>query len=134
MFGLRAVGLGLAALGAQAAALLAVPALAVAAPPAAAAPAAPTAPYVIVYKNSVSSPGNATAELHNTASVNPGLTYASAFKGFAASLTGAQLAVVQSDPDVAYVEPTSPSPRPACRRWPRARPSRSGSGGSVPAP
>ncbi len=70
-----------------------------------AAEAAQPAPYVIVYKNSVVSPGNATAALHQAAGVNPGLTYASALKGFAASLTGAQLAAVQSDPNVAYVEP-----------------------------
>ena len=103
--GFQALGLGLAALAAQACALLAVPALAGAAPVAPATSASPAAPYVIVYKDSVSSPGNETAALHKAAGVNPGLTYASAFKGFAASLTGSQLTAVQSDPNVAYVEP-----------------------------
>lgn len=106
MTSLRALAAGLVMAGAQLGALTVGPALATAAPSVPQpAQALQPVPYVIVYEDSVSSPANATAALHTTAGVDPSFTYASALKGFAASLTPAQLAAVQSDPDVAYVEP-----------------------------
>jgi subtilisin family serine protease len=62
-------------------------------------------PYVVVYKSSDHQPGTTTANFHSQNGVNPSFTYSSALKGFAATLTNAQLKSVQQNPDVAYVQP-----------------------------
>jgi hypothetical protein len=68
-----------------------------------AADAAP-ASYVVVYKNAVAQPATKTASLKAEIKIKPKFTYASAFKGFAATLTAKQLQSVKADPNVAYVE------------------------------
>jgi subtilisin family serine protease len=62
-------------------------------------------PYVVVYQNTVGHPGKTTATLGHKLGFDSTFTYGSALKGFAAKLTGWQLHAVESDPDVAYVEP-----------------------------
>jgi subtilisin len=62
--------------------------------------------YVVVYKNrDVPDVASKTAKLHAATGLKAHFEYAHALKGFAASLSDAQLRAVKSDPDVAYVEP-----------------------------
>ncbi len=63
-------------------------------------------PYVVVYKNrAVPDVSGETLKLHHSFGVTPNFEYAHSVKGFATSLTGAQLKAIESQPDVAYVEP-----------------------------
>ena len=85
-------------------------ALALALPAAAAAPAAGAAQaagsrYVVVYKRSVGSAEAQTSALQGRLRFASDFRYASALKGFAATLTPGQVRALAHDPSVAYVEP-----------------------------
>ncbi len=63
-------------------------------------------PYVVVYKNgAVADVASTTNQLHAATGVTATFEYAHALKGFAASMSTAQLAAVKADPAVAFVEP-----------------------------
>ncbi len=83
--------------------LAAAAAVALAAP--AAATVAGTSPYVVVYRDTVSDVGTTTSALAQTLGFSTSFRYSSAIKGFAARLTDAQLGALESDPQVAFVEP-----------------------------
>jgi subtilisin family serine protease len=67
--------------------------------------AAAGSPYVVVYKGNASDVNGATSALETQAGIRPTAEYRSALKGFAASLTAAQLSALRSNPSVAYVTP-----------------------------
>jgi subtilisin len=81
--------------GAMGVALLATPA----------AHAATPTPYVVVYKHTVSSVDATTDGLQRGLGFRSSFRYASALKGFAASLSAEQLNAIHADPQVAFVEP-----------------------------
>lgn len=63
-------------------------------------------PYVVVYKNgAVPDVASKTNKVHADTGVTATFEYAHALKGFAASMSTSQLDAVESDPDVAFVEP-----------------------------
>jgi subtilisin family serine protease len=62
-------------------------------------------PYVVVYQNTVSQVGKTTGALGHKLGFKSTFNYRSALKGFAANLTGWQLHALESDPQVAFVEP-----------------------------
>lgn len=74
-----------------------------------AAPAAAMAgkakPYVVVYRHSVGHVGRTTNGLGRKVGFTTTFRYSSALKGFAAKLTGNQLHELESDSQVAFVEP-----------------------------
>jgi subtilisin family serine protease len=78
-------------------------AAAVAAVSASAAVAA-TAPYVVAYGTATADPDAATTGLEQRGGFKSKFRYKAAVEGFAATLSDAQLKVVQSSPDVAYIE------------------------------
>jgi subtilisin family serine protease len=59
----------------------------------------------VVYKGSVASPDVQTSGLQSKLGFSSSFRYGSALKGFAATLTAAQLQAVKADPAVAFVEP-----------------------------
>lgn len=59
--------------------------------------------YIVTYKDSVSSPGRETASRERRANFVSRRVYANALKGFAASLSRAQVNQLESDPEVASV-------------------------------
>lgn len=59
-----------------------------------------SAPYIVVYRQGVSANAKAGAN-----GVTPSFVYRQAVSGFAANLTGGQLARIRSDPDVVIVQP-----------------------------
>lgn len=63
---------------------------------------------IVVLKDSVSGAGSVAAAHARTPEVQQGRVYASALKGFSASVTGAGLAGLLADPRVAYVERDGP--------------------------
>jgi subtilisin len=67
--------------------------------------AAGPAPYVVVLKDGVASAGTATKGMEKALRFSARLRYESALKGFAADLTAAQLARVEADPAVEFVQP-----------------------------
>jgi subtilisin len=70
---------------------------------AAATAAASSAPYVVVYHESVADPSAATAALETKAGFRAKFRYRAALAGFAATLSYTQLNLVKADPGVAYV-------------------------------
>lgn len=62
-------------------------------------------PYVVVYNDTVSDVGAATAGLKERLEFTPTFLYSSAIKGFAARLTSDQLSALRASPEVAFVEP-----------------------------
>jgi len=66
---------------------------------------AAAAPYVVVLKDRVASAGTATNGMEKALRFSARFRYDSALKGFAADLTDAQLAKLQADPAVDFVEP-----------------------------
>jgi subtilisin family serine protease len=79
--------------------------LAVGAPPAAAAPPAPTSPQIVVLRDATADPDGAIDTLARTHDLKLKHRYERVLDGFAADLTAAQLAALQADPAVAFVEP-----------------------------
>lgn len=67
--------------------------------------ASPARPYVVVFRDSVMDSGATTSALAKGLSFAPTFRYGSALKGFAARLTARQLAEVQADPNVKFVQP-----------------------------
>lgn len=72
---------------------------------ASAAHAATPSPYVVVYKHTLSSVDATTDGLQRGLGFESSFRYASALKGFAASLNAKQLDAIRSNPQVAFVEP-----------------------------
>ena len=68
----------------------------------AAAPAA--APYVVVLSDGLAAPDTVMDDLLSSLRLKPRLRYGDALDGFAADLTGAQLAALRSDPAVAFIQ------------------------------
>jgi subtilisin family serine protease len=66
---------------------------------------AAAAPYVVVLRDDAADGGRAVEKVAARAGAQPGLTYRSALRGFAADLSPGQLSRVRSDPEVAFVEP-----------------------------
>jgi subtilisin len=64
-----------------------------------------SAAYVVVFKDTVADVPGAIGALHRQLGVAASFQYASALKGFAASLNGGQLNALSHDPKVAFVEP-----------------------------
>ena len=65
-----------------------------------------SAPYVVIYKDhAVGDVAATTEKLHASLGISPGFEYGHALKGFAARLTPGQLRALDSDADVAFVEP-----------------------------
>lgn len=62
-------------------------------------------PYVVVFKGTVADVPGAVGVLHSRLGLAANFEYASALKGFAASLNQGQLTALQHDPNVAFVEP-----------------------------
>jgi subtilisin family serine protease len=60
---------------------------------------------VVVFKNSVGNIGSTTSGLQTKLGFTAAFQYASALKGFAATLTSQQLSLLSANPAVAYVEP-----------------------------
>ncbi|MFL5820260.1 MAG: Ig-like domain-containing protein [Solirubrobacteraceae bacterium] len=81
------------------------------------APAEPTLPpptkrerrvpdhYIVVYKDSVGDPAAETRKHEKAEGFKSDLRYTKAIKGFAAKLSGPQVAKLQADPEVAFVTP-----------------------------
>jgi subtilisin family serine protease len=67
--------------------------------------AADASSYVVVYKATVGDVGGTTSTLQSKLGFTSSFRYASALKGFAASLTDRQLSQLNADPEVAFVEP-----------------------------
>ena len=65
--------------------------------------AAASGPYVVVYRDTVADPFATTAQLEGTYGFNARFKYASALKGFAATLSDTQRTLLAADPVVAYV-------------------------------
>jgi subtilisin family serine protease len=65
----------------------------------------PPSPYVVVFRDSVTDSGTATSYLASRLAFATSFRYGSALKGFAANLTAGQLALLQADPDVEFVQP-----------------------------
>jgi len=65
--------------------------------------AAASGPYVVVYRDTVADPLATTAQLEGTYGFNARFKYASALKGFAATLSDTQRTLLAADPVVAYV-------------------------------
>jgi subtilisin len=89
-----ALGLGAAVL---IAALLVLPGMATA--------TTTTSPYIVVYNGGVGNVKTETGTLEAQYGFTPTFIYANALKGFAASLTSAQLSGIQSNAAIEYVEP-----------------------------
>jgi subtilisin family serine protease len=90
------------ALGTLVAALVAVACLGL---PAGAVAAPATSPYVVVFSAQVANVQNEAGALETHYGFHARFVYGDALHGFAAQLTDTQLAGLDADPDVAYVEP-----------------------------
>ena len=65
--------------------------------------AAPAGGYIVVFKDSVGSPGVVAAEQARTRGLAVEHVYSHALKGYSAVMTAADVQVLQADPRVAYV-------------------------------
>ena len=64
--------------------------------------------YIVVYRASAGDPEVKTDRLGRACGFRAQKRYRSALKGFAAALSGAQLATLRADPDVDFVTPDRP--------------------------
>ena len=73
---------------------------------------ASSAPYVVVYRDTVIDPLTATAQLESTYGFNARFRYAATLKGFAATLSDVQRVAVAADPLVANQDLLDPAAQP----------------------